>query len=516
MLNLSISLEMSAQEKPNNTAFVLNEETLSYQELNLLANKTAQALLKNGLKKGDRVALSCPNIFHFPVVYYGILKAGGVVVPLNISLKQTETAYHLQDAEIKFFFCFQGDRSMPMGEYGFDAFQQTPSCKQFIELLSDFSTKPSQFENTLSLGQFIANESGDFSSTITQADDVAIILYTSGTTGQAKGAQLTHFNMFFNAKVCSELFAMTSQERMLVILPLFHSFGQTVLMNTTILKGSTAILMPRFAPSSALELMIKEKITVFAGVPTIYWALLNHSEIGSYAKKIKNTLRLAVSGGAALPIQILENFKTQFEAPILEGYGLSETSPVACFNHLNKPNKAGSIGTPVWGVSIQIHNKEGKEVTAKEVGEVAIKGHNIMKGYLNRPKDNKEALRNGWFYTGDLGKKDDDGYIYIVDRSKDMIIRGGFNVYPREIEECLIKHKAVSLVAVIGIPDIRNGEEIKAFVQLKPDTDCTKQELLRYCKKHLAVYKYPRTIEIVDTLPISATGKILKRELRAN
>ena len=223
---------------------------------------------------------------------------------------------------------------------------------------------------------------------------------------------------------------------------------------------------------------------------------------------------MAVSGGAALPLQILEDFRTKFEAPILEGYGLSETSPVACFNHLHKDNKVGSIGTPVWGVTMQIHDKYGNELPIGEVGEVVIKGHNIMKNYLNRPEDSKIAIKNGWFYTGDLGRKDHENYYYIVDRSKDMIIKDGFNVYPREIEECLIKHEDVSLVAVIGIPDEKHGEEIKAFIQLRVASDCSKGKLSAYCRKNLANYKVPKKIEFVQSLPMSATGKILKRELK--
>jgi long-chain acyl-CoA synthetase len=514
MLNLSIGLEESAQRYPNNIAFTLGQQQLSYQQLNKLANQTANSLVKLGLKKGDRVALTCPNILFFPVIYYGILKAGGTVAPLNTLLKQTEIAYHLRDLEARFYFCFHGSNDLPMSKFGYDAFLNTESCEHFIEISPQLIDGKKQHEKGYNFEDLVTAEDTNFESYPTEADDIAIILYTSGTTGQAKGAQLTHFNMFYNAKTCIELFEMTSNEKELVILPLFHSFGQTVLMNATILIASTAILLPKFSPKEALKLMVEHQITIFAGVPTIYWALLNHPEIDQYTNNIKPHLRLAVSGGAALPVQILKDFKTKFEAPILEGYGLSETSPIACFNHLHKPNKVGSIGTPVWGVSMQINDKTGKELPNGEVGEVVIKGHNIMQGYLNRPEENEIAIRNGWFYTGDLGKKDDDNYFYIVDRSKDMIIKDGFNVYPREIEECIIKHESVSLVAVIGVPNEKHGEEIKALVLLKEKTNSTPAQLGTYCRKNLANYKVPRIIEIVESLPISATGKILKRKLK--
>lgn len=514
MLNLSVILEESAQRFPNNIAFVLGDQQMTYQQLDELSNKTAHALINLGLQKGDKVTLSCPNLPFFPVIYYGILKAGGTVVPINVLLKSAEISYLLNDSEAKFHFCYQGSKDLPMGKLGYEAFENVNTCQHFIEILPELNNEPSQFKNAHSFGELISNQSDNFISYPTDADDVAVILYTSGTTGQSKGAQLTHFNMFYNARICNDLFEMTAKEKELVILPLFHSFGQTVLMNASIFVGSTAVLMPKFSPKEALKLMVEHQITIFAGVPTIYWALLNHPEIKTYANQIKAHLRLAVSGGAALPIQILENFKTQFEAPILEGYGLSETSPVACFNHLHKTNKAGSIGTPVWGITMQIHDNKGNELPVGEVGEVVIKGHNVMKNYLNRPEESKQALKNGWFYTGDLGKRDDENYFYIVDRSKDMIIKDGFNVYPREIEECIIKHDAVSLVAVIGIPDEKHGEEIKAVVQLKDGADCSQAQLASYCRKNLANYKLPRVIEFVENLPMSATGKILKRELK--
>lgn len=511
MLNLSLILEDSALKFPNKTAFILDDKHLSFIELNQQANTVAGYLKNNGLEKGDKVALTCPNIFHFPVIYFGILKAGGTVVPLNVLLKTDEIKYYLQDSEAKFYFCFEGSSDLPMGQFGLEAFNKTPDCTQFLLLPSGaglIQKNVTTFEHVLSSTPLKTYRERT-------AEDIAVILYTSGTTGKAKGAQLTHSNMLTNALVVKDLFKMNQEERLLVSLPLFHSFGQTVLMNTSILCGATAVLQPKFTPKSSLELLKSHKITIFAGVPTMYWAIIHHPEVLEYAQHIKSHIRLSASGGAGLPLQILEDFKKLFDAPILEGYGLSETSPVACFNHLDKPNKAGSIGTPVWGVQMDIHDKNGKSLEIDSVGEVVIRGHNIMQGYLNKPEANTESLKNGWFYTGDLGKKDKDGYYYIVDRTKDMIIKSGFNIYPREIEECLVTHPKVSLAAVIGIPDTIKGEEVKAFVVLKEGEEIKPKELLKYCTQKIADYKVPKLIKIIESLPMSATGKILKRELKA-
>ena len=511
MLNLSLILEDSALKFPTKTAFILDEKQISFEELNQQASAVAGYLTKNGLQKDDKAALTCPNIFYFPIIYFGILKAGGTVVPLNVLLKTDEIKYYLKDSEAKFYFCFEGTTDLPMGKFGLEAFNQSPFCNEFLLLPSGVNlssnNRPS-FQEVLS--------SNPVKSYLERtAEDIAVILYTSGTTGKAKGAQLTHSNMLTNALVVKDLFKMNQEERLLVSLPLFHSFGQTVLMNTSILCGATAVLQPKFTPKSSLELLKSHKITIFASVPTMYWAIIHHPEVLEYAQHIKSHIRLSASGGAALPLQILEDFKKLFDAPILEGYGLSETSPVACFNHLDKPNKAGSIGTPVWGVQMDIHDKNGNPLEIDSVGEVVIRGHNIMQGYLNKPDANIESLKNGWFYTGDLGKKDKDGYFYIVDRTKDMIIKSGFNIYPREIEECLVTHPKVSLAAVIGIPDAVKGEEVKAFIVLKEGEEAKPKELLKYCAQKIADYKVPKFVEIIESLPMSATGKILKRELKA-
>jgi long-chain acyl-CoA synthetase len=300
------------------------------------------------------------------------------------------------------------------------------------------------------------------------------------------------------------------------VLPLFHSFGQTVIQNGAFAFGGTVVMLPRFEAAPAIGLMLKEKVSFFAGVPTMYWGLLNALDESVDVKELAANLRVAVAGGAALPVEVHHEFEKRFGVVILEGYGLSETSPVASFSRLGSPVRVGSIGTPIPGVEMKLIDPDSwAEVTDPDgIGEIAIKGHNIMKGYYKRPEATAEAINDeGWFRSGDLGRKDADGWYYIVDRSKDMIIRGGYNVYPREIEEVLLTHPAVSLAAVIGVPHESHGEEIKAFVILKPGATATPEEIVAWGKEQMAAYKYPRLVEIVESLPMTATGKILKREL---
>nr|MBA3265167.1 AMP-binding protein [Nocardioidaceae bacterium] len=313
----------------------------------------------------------------------------------------------------------------------------------------------------------------------------------------------------------------------LVTLPLFHSFGQTVQLNTGFGVGATLVLMARFDPTEALRLMVAEKVTFFAGVPTMYWGLLGALDDSVDVDALSSNLRRAISGGASLPVEILREFKNRFHVQILEGYGLSETSPVATFSHLDREPKPGSIGTPIWGVEAKLIDNEWGAVEtgshgtdesdgsdgSDRIGEIAIRGHNVMKGYYNRPDDTAAVMRDGWFRTGDLARRDEDGYYYIVDRAKDMIIRGGFNVYPREVEEVLLTHPAVSLVAVVGIPDEQHGEEVKAYVIKAAGEEVSADDLISWSRDQMASYKYPRIVEFRSELPMTATGKILKREL---
>jgi long-chain acyl-CoA synthetase len=303
----------------------------------------------------------------------------------------------------------------------------------------------------------------------------------------------------------------------LITLPLFHSFGSTVQMNAGIAVGATLVLLPRFEATQAVKLLQQEKVTFFAGVPTMYWGLLGALTDDVDVDEIASNIRVAVSGGASLPVEIIRQFKDKFHVQILEGYGLSETSPLATFADPEQAPRAGSIGVPIWGVECKLVDDDWNTVEGEDaVGEIAIRGHNVMKGYYGRPEATAEVMRDGWFRTGDLARRDEDGFYYIVDRAKDMIIRGGFNVYPREVEEVLMTHPAVSLAAVVGVPHDSHGEEVKAFVILRDGESVTAAQLVAWGRDQMAAYKYPRVVELVSELPMTSTGKILKRELAAS
>ena len=514
MLNLATLLEDSARELPGKTAVIFGDSRFSYAQINGAANQVANGLLAAGIGRGDKVALTCPNLPFFPIIYYGILKAGATVVPLNVLLKRREIAYHLQDSDAKAYFCFQGTPQLPMGEEGWAGFNEVDECEHFWMITAN-PAGPSPIEGSMTLGQMMGTQSPSFSTVQTDALDTAVIRYTSGTTGQPKGADLSHSNIVMNAVVVRELFVQQEGDVQLVTLPLFHSFGQTVQMNGGFLGGHTLVLLARFDPAAAFQALQDHNVTIFCGVPTMYWALLNYPQAEEYdLQKIAANLRLGVSGGASLPLEVIKGVEDRFNLPLLEGYGLSETSPVASFGRIDRERKPGSIGIPVWGIEMRVVDAQDNDVAIGEPGEILIRGHNIMKGYYNRPKETAEVFKGGWFHTGDIATKDEDGYYYIVDRIKDMIIRGGFNVYPREIEEVLMTHPAVSLAAVIGVPNDEYGQEIKAFIVLKEDGTATPEELISWSKQEMAAYKYPRVVEIRDALPMTATGKILKTELR--
>jgi long-chain acyl-CoA synthetase len=515
MLNLSISLEDSARRSPGKEAFIFGSNRLTYQQVNNLSNQVANALVQADIRAGDKVALSCPNLPYFPIIYYAILKVGAVVVPMSILLKKDEVVYHLTDSEAKMYFCFEGSEALPMGKEGYEGFLEVENCHRFICITAQAGGK-SPFDKTISLHDFILGADVAFDSVATQAEDTAVIIYTSGTTGRPKGAELTHSNLLWNADVCRHLFQFTDEDRLLIVLPLFHIFGQSCLMNAGILHGLTCALQVRFDAVAVQNLIIEESLTIFAGVPTMYWGLLHDNSTDSEvrAEKVKHTLRRCVSGGAALPVQVLTEFEKKFNVEIFEGYGMSEGSPVVTFNQPGQIRKPGSIGTPVWGVAVKLVDEDGKEVPIGEKGELVYKGHNVMKSYYHKPEATAVTLRDGWLHSGDVAIKDKDGYFYIVDRTKDMIIRGGLNVYPREIEEIMVNHSAVSMVAVIGVPDEKFGEEIKAFVVKVPNADISEEDLIEWTKQKVAAYKYPRYIEFVASLPMNATGKILKRALR--
>jgi long-chain acyl-CoA synthetase len=412
---------------------------------------------------------------------------------MNVLLKGREVSFYLEDPGAKIVFAW--------GDFGEAA--ETGAESAGAELIL---VKPGEFEKLLAEQEPVRDVADR------TAEDTAVILYTSGTTGKPKGAELTHANLYRNsAGVSKKLGEMSEDDVLLGALPLFHSFGQTCTMNSAVSVGATVTMLPRFDPDKALEIIDRDKVTIFQGVPTMYNAMLHSASCDSADC---SSLRTCMSGGAAMPAELMRAFEERFGCIILEGYGLSETSPVASFNHPDKERKPGSIGTPIEGVEMQVWDDDGNEVAQGEVGEIVIRGHNIMKGYWNRDDANKEAItEEGWFRTGDMAKVDEDGYFFIVDRKKDLIIRGGYNVYPREIEEVLYEHPAIQEAAVVGVPHDELGEEVGAAVVLKEGESVEAEELKSYVKEQVAAYKYPRRIWFVDELPKGPTGKILKREI---
>ncbi|NUO55891.1 MAG: long-chain fatty acid--CoA ligase [Hamadaea sp.] len=497
MTNLAANLTASAAEFPDQVAVKLGDRTLTFAELDDASARFAGYLRLTGVQPGDRVGLMLPNVPEFAVLYYGILRAGAVVVPMNPLLKAREIDYYLDDSGAAGMLAWHtvADEAA-QGAHRADSVSLIIDPERFARELSTYDPVPEVVERA--------------------GDDTAVILYTSGTTGRPKGAELTHDNLTRNVDVTARtLLDLGPSDVVFGGLPLFHSFGQTVALNTAVAAGATLVLVARFEPQAALELLATEQATVFAGVPTMYGALLQ-AAAGTDVEL--PSLRICVSGGAALPVELLHRFEARFGVAILEGYGLSETSPVACFNHPDRPRKAGTIGTPIAGVEMKVVSLPGEDGVRRdlgdgEVGEIAIRGHNIMKGYWQRPEATAEAIVDGWFHSGDLGRRDADGYYSIVDRAKDMVIRGGFNVYPREVEEVLYEHPAVGEAAVLGMPHRTHGEEVVAVVVLRPGATATPEELRDHVKAQLAAYKYPRHVWIVDALPKTATGKILKREI---
>ncbi|MGW8884244.1 long-chain-fatty-acid--CoA ligase [Streptomyces sp. NPDC055749] len=491
-MNIADFLSRSAATHAARTAVELGDEALTFAELDVLAGRTAALLTARGVEPGDRVGIMLPNLLDFPVLYYGALRAGAVVVPMNPLLKSREIAHYLRDSDAVLLFAHESVVEEVV------AGKDTASARVAIVPIAPGS-----------LTELLAGHPEPVTTSVGEGEDTAVILYTSGTTGLPKGAELTHTNLVSNSEIAGRsLFGLTAQDVVLGCLPLFHAFGQAVAMNTAISVGARFTLLPRFEPVLALRTVEDRGVTMFAGVPTMYAALL-----GARAQQPDaydtSTLRLCVSGGASLPVEVLHGFEKAFGCPVLEGFGMSETSPIASFNHPDRPRKAGSIGTPIEGVDMRLTD------LADGVGELCVRGHNVMKGYWGRPEATAETVRDGWLHTGDLARVDEEGYYFIVDRKKDLIIRGGYNVYPREIEEVLYEHPAVAEAAVIGLPDDVLGEEVAAAVALHPGADTTAEELREFVRGQVAAYKYPRVLWLLDTLPKGATGKILKRDIAA-
>ena len=515
MLNIASTLQRNARIQPQQPAVLCGPHQLSYGELDAAASQLGHGLKARGIAAGDKVALSCPNLPYFPIAYYALLKIGATVVPLNVLLGGDEIAYHLEDSQAIAYLCFEGTDQLPMADNGYQGFNQVDSCEQFFVITAD-PTAASPIDGISTLAALMRDQPTTLDYFPTRTDDTAVILYTSGTTGQPKGAELTHNNLMMNSMACVEIEHLSHRDCQLIALPLFHSFGQIAQMSASVTAAATMVLLPRFDPQAAIQLMLDNKVTVFAGVPTMYIALLEALRAGraDQLARLKSHLRLGISGGASLPVEILNAFNEQLDIKLLEGYGLSETSPVASFNRLDGDRLPGSVGQSIAGVEIKIVDSDDNALPPGERGEVVIRGHNIMKGYFHRPDATASAIRNGWFHTGDIGTLDDRGNLFIVDRLKDMIIRGGYNVYPREIEEVLISHPAVQMVAVVADPDPRLGEEVHACVVLHPDQAANANDLQTWCKERLASYKYPRLISFHRQLPMTATGKILKRKIK--
>jgi long-chain acyl-CoA synthetase len=490
--NLARNLTDTTRAHAGRVAVRVDNAAMTYRALDEASARVAGLLHERGLRPGDRIGLMLPNVAEVPVVYYGILRAGGVVVPMNPLLKEREVAYYLGDSGAGLIFFWHAFADQARG-----AAEQAGAELVVVD--------------GIGFPELLASATPDFQVADRDDQDTAVILYTSGTTGHPKGAELTHGNLISNTEVSrTDIVRATPDDVIFGGLPLFHVFGQTVALNVAVAAGACLTLLPRFDAGHALRILADHRVTVFEGVPTMYVALLHQPDRADHDT---SALRMCISGGAALPVEVLRGFEDASGVPVLEGYGLSETSPVASFNHPGRERKPGSIGTPIRDVRMRVVDEAGDEVAQGEVGEIAIQGPNVMKGYWQRPEATAEAIRGGWFRTGDMGRVDEDGYFYIVDRKKDLIIRGGYNVYPREIEEVLYEHPAVAEAAVIGLPHSSLGEEVGAAVALKPGAAITAEELRDFVKSQVAAYKYPRHVWLVDALPKGATGKIQKRDI---
>ena len=491
LTNFAGVLAEAAAVRGDRPAVRLDDLTVTYGELDVTIGLTAGLLRSRGVGPGDRVGVQLPNVAYFPIVYFAVLRLGAVVVPMNPLLKGGEIAYHLSDAGAGWMVGWHG-----FAAEGGDGSEQAGA-------------------------EFIVVEPGGFEALIGQATpvvavvdrgggDAAVIIYTSGTTGIPKGATLTHANLRAGAEVAGGLVDAGPESVVVAALPLFHVFGMTAVMNTSFLAGGLMTLVVRFDPSKVLEVIERDRATTFAGVPTMYTALLHHHDRGRYDV---SALRLCVSGGSAMPVEVLRGFDEAFGATVLEGYGLSETTGMASFNLRDRDRKPGSIGVPVGGTEMNVVDDDDREVPRGEPGEIVMRGPFVMSGYWGRDDASAEAMRGGWFHTGDIATVDADGYFWIVDRKKDLIIRGGYNVYPREIEEILYTHPAVLEAAVVGVPDDALGEEVGAAVVVKPGSHATPDELRDHVRSRVAAYKYPRLVWLTGGLPKGPTGKILKREI---
>ncbi len=499
--NLASILMDSTRRDPDHLAVVSDNVALTYAQLDTKTDAVASALIEAGVRPGDVVGLQLPNIPEFPIALYGILKAGAAVIPMNTLYKSLEIAYLLSDSGARHIVTDSSSAAEAAGAakevgatglYVVGAIPIGVAGRPFSDLVEHEVLDPPPFVQR-------------------QPGDTAILLYTSGTTGKPKGVQLTHFQLFMNAGAHLDAFAMDAGSKVIAVMPLFHSLGMSGILNATVRAGGTVLMLPKFDTKRVLEVIQKHGATLIHGVPTMYHSLLHFPDLAAYDT---STLTMCGSAGAAIPAEVIDQVEHTFGVQILEMYGLTESGPLAAYND-PKDRKPYSIGKPIPGVQIEIWDEDKQRLPrgAQNVGEMVIRGHNTMSGYLNNAAATAEAFTNGWLHTGDLAYMDEDGFLFFVDRKKELIIRGGYNVYPREVEEVLYSNPKVSEAAVVGIPDARLGEEIKAYLTLKRGETGQPQEFVDYVKERLAAYKYPRVVEIIEEMPKSPTGKILKKEL---
>ena len=512
-MNLVSCVRQQSIEKPEKIAYRFMGKDTTYAEFEQAVARFAQGLQDLGVQKGDHVAFLLGNTPHFLISLYATMRLGATVIPINPIYTPDEISYIIRNGDVKVLVAV--DSLLPFVEIGVNTF---PEVEAFIicETTHDAAEKVASLSDaarvkTYLFSQIVVTASGLAEPVELADEDLAIILYTSGTTGSPKGAMLTHRNVYSNARDVANYLSFVEDDRIIAALPVFHVFALTVVINAPLLNGATILLAPRFSPKETFAMAKEQKATVFAGVPTMYNFLY---QLPDSSPDDFSTIRLAISGGSSLPVALLHSFEEKFNVKISEGYGLSEASPATCFNPLDHRRKAGSIGTNINNVVNRVVDVNGQDVPVGEVGELIVRGPNVMKGYYKMPEETAIAIRDGWLYTGDLAKMDEDGYFFIVDRKKDMIIVGGFNVYPREVEEVLFAHKSIVEAAVIGVPDANFGEAVHAFIVLKDGVETTTEDILAYCAEHLAKYKVPKVVEILEELPKNTTGKILRRSLK--
>ena len=512
IMNLVSRVRETALEHPSKAAYNFMGKETSYAEFDQSIARFASALRELGIEKGDHVAFLLGNTPHFLISLYATMRLGATAIPINPIYAPDEISYIIQNSDAKAVIAL--DMLLPLVEKASGAFPSVETyviCETMPETGEKLAALPENLRSKVKpFTQLLMSASPDVLPVEVAKDDTAIILYTSGTTGRPKGAMLTHENLFSNARDVADYLGFTSEDRVIAALPVFHVFALTVVVNAPLLKGATILLIPRFSPNDVFETAKNQQATVFAGVPTMYNFLVQtpDTNVSDFS-----TIRLAISGGSSLPVALLHNFENKFNVRISEGYGLSEASPVTCFNPLNRERKAGSIGTSIINVENRVVNELGDDVAIGEVGELIVRGPNVMKGYYKMPEETEATIRDGWLYTGDLARVDEEGYFFIVDRKKDLVIVGGYNVYPREVEEVLFAHPGVVEAAVIGFPDADFGEAVHAYVVVK-DASITREDLHAYCAEHLAKYKIPRQFEFLEELPKNTTGKILRRSLK--